>query len=241
MDEYIALETFNGVMVGDGSLHRALRAGACPELCYGVKDSRFTLTQSTEQYDHMDWLLFVRDAFIELRVRTSSGYPKYVAAQSRGKIFGSSKLLTLTSPWLTGQRKRWYPGGVKEVPEDFQFTPISLANAWMSDGGATRDKRCSVVVNLHLEAQNFSLSSISIIEQALHHMGVSHTGRGTEERGNSGVRITILQKSVDVLMSIIEPWILPSFKYKVKYKDHDSIGLSKRVGVKRATELLIKA
>ncbi len=216
MDEYMALEAFEGVMVGDGGLHRALRAGDPPELCYGVKDSRFTLNQSTEQHDHMDWLYFLRDAFTELDVEVSPGYPKHTVVRNRGKTFGSSILRTLTSPWLTEQRQKWYPDGLKEVFGDFSFSPVSLANAWMSDGNATRDKRSLSAVNVHLFVQDFSLDSICVIEHALHSIGVLHTGRGTEKKGRSGVTITVLQDSVNKFMDIVEPWVLPSFRYKVK-------------------------
>lgn len=216
MDEVVALEAFNGVMVGDGCLHRALLAGDPPELCYGVKDSRFTITQSTELYDHMDWLFFLKDAFTELGVEVSPGYPKRFVKRSRGKAFGSSKVLTLTSPWLTEQRREWYPEGLKEVLRDFNFTPVSLANAWMSDGNATRDKRYPTTVNVHLFVQDFSLDSVCILEHSLHNMGILYTGRGTEEKGNSGVTITVLQDSVDAFMDIVSPWVLPSFRYKIK-------------------------
>jgi len=233
MDKDMALQIFDGVMLGDGGLYRALRAGDPPPLCYRVKESRFSITQSTEAYDHMDWLYSLKKAFVELRVEVSSGYPKYTKCRSRGKVFGSSKLLTLCSPWLTEQRKRWYPKGIKEVPGDCLFTPISLANMWMGDGGASRDPR-GIAVNTHFSTQGFSLSSVEAIEAALRDLGI-HTGRGTEDRGISGIAITVLQRSVDTFMDIIDHWVTPSFKYKVKYR------LKPDVGVERAAELLIRA
>lgn len=217
MDKHTALQVFDGVMIGDGGLSRALLAGDPVELCHKVNCSRFTLNQSTERGDHMDWLLYVKVALALLDIEVSPGYPKYCTVRSRGKTFGSSKLLTLTSSWLTEQRKVWYPKGYKEVPGWFNFTPVSLANMVMCDMNSNRDKRSPCTVNIHLETQGFGLESIIIIENSLRRMEF-HTGRGIENLGASGIRVTILQDSVDAFMNTIRPWVLPSFEYKVKYK-----------------------
>lgn len=218
MNKQTALEVFDGTMLGDAGLHRALLAGDPIELCYGVKNSRFTLRQSAQRYDHMDWLAYIRDALTVLGVEVSPDYPKYVTIRNRGKLFKSSILLTLTSSWLTKQRRKWYISGAKEVPRGFSFTPISLANMWMGDGNSTRDHRYPTTVNVHLFVQDFSIESVEVIENALHNIGIISTGRGIERKGNSGITITILQDSVDYFMDAVEPHVVPSYLYKIKHR-----------------------
>lgn len=214
MDDNEALQVFDGCMLGDSSLSKALLAGDPRDKCYGVKNSRFHISQSSGRYDHSDWMYYVKDALISLGVGVSSYFPKAGTRTSRGKEFKFCDLVSLTSPLLTIQRVRWYPCGTKEVPEDFIFTPISLANAWMSDGSVI-----DLVGHRHLSelsTPGFNLRSIEVIEQALRNIGIVDTGRARREVGSSGIIVTIRQDSSASLAALIRPWLLPSFRYKIK-------------------------
>lgn len=224
MDENEAVQVFDGLMVGDGNLSSALLAGDRIEKCHRVKDSRFCIAQSGERYDHADWMYYIKDALVTLGVDVSYHYPKSGTRISRGKVFKLCSLSSLTSPFLTLQRIKWYPNGVKEIPEGFEFTPASLANAWMGDGS---------VIELfeghlsELSVPNFSLHSIEIVERALHSIGITNTSRVHRDVGNSGVIIAVRQSSRDTLAGLVEPYLLPSFRYKIR-------------GMRRAVELLVK-
>jgi len=90
----------------------------------------------------------------------------------------------------------------------------------MSDGSSSRSKKSKnvAVIDTHLYTQGLDQGSVGRIEEGLHDLG-PHTGRGVECRGTSGIAITILQDSVNLFMDIIEPFIVPSFQYKIKRKD----------------------
>lgn len=206
-----AQQVFDGVMLSDGGLGVPRK---------GI-NARFQIKLSGEE--HIDWLYHIRDALWALGVSVSPGYPKLVAHQIGRQP--CVMLSTLCDPFLTRQYHRWYPHNVKEVLEDFQFTPVSLANAFMGDGSSSARYPHSVMnrtVYVKLCTESYSLLGISRIEQALFRLGITEVNRIQQYRnlknGGSGVRVYLRQCSVDSFMDIVEPYILPSYRYKIKRK-----------------------
>lgn len=205
MDTAEASEVFDGVMLSDGGLIIPSR---------GV-NARLQVKLSGEE--HIDWLYHIRDALEALNISVSPGYPRLVAHRPGRQP--CVMLSTLCDPYLTEQYRRWYPDGTKEVPEDFRFTPVVLADEFTGDGSARKDKR-SPTICLQLCTEGFSLGSIEKIEQELSRLGIADTGRTQQYKrlkGNgSGIRVNVPQGAVNFFMDLVEPHVMPSYRYKIK-------------------------
>ncbi len=180
---------------------------------YASGDSHFATMLSGK--GHMDWLYSIKSALISLHIRVSDRYPYVFPVVKRGKFYEYCFLRSRSNPHLTEMRDRWYPNGKKEVPENFTFTGLSLASAFMGDGNSSIDSRRLVgasPVHVRLCTQGYSPRSIEIIEHALHRLGIV-TGR---EKYSSGTGLAVLQGSVNYFMDIVEPYIVPSYMYKIK-------------------------
>lgn len=200
-----ALQVFDGVMLSDGGIARP----ASPWFSMGLSGR-----------EHMDWLCYIKDALNTLGVEVCAGHPKVTQAihKHNNEPYDFCRLSSKSSGFVTEQRRRWYPDGKKEVPEDFTFTPTVLANEVMGDGTsgwAACDHSGGIYVLLC--TQSFSLHSIEIVEYELRRVGLTHLSRGHyRAQDGSGIAIRILGGSAPMLMELIEPHILSSYRYKIK-------------------------
>jgi len=163
--------------------------------------------------NHMDWLYYLREQLEALGILFTTTYPKLAKRNSDGYI--SSWLISRTSSFLSVQRERWYPYGSKVVPFNLTLSPVSLANWFMGDGSSSRNKGGAVMATL--STHSFDHQDVHRLRLELGRIGI-HTGKA--DYGKYHV-ITILQDSIDLLMSTIEPFVVPSFKYKVKYRGEE--------------------
>lgn len=209
ISEKEALQVFDGVMLSDGRL-QLLKAG---------RNACFRIVQSGKR--HLDWLYFIKDALNILDVEACTGHPKCLRSVVKGEFYDYSTLVTRVSPLLTSHHGAWYSNGIKEVPIGLHLTPISLANWFMGDGSSYRYKRSPATVSIVLATEGFSAQSIEVLEEELHGMGIDNTGRETYKTTikGAGVAITIRQSCADSFMEIVRPHMLPSFCYKVKFKE----------------------
>lgn len=205
----LAKEVFDGVMVSDGFLFRPRSLTA---------NSYFSMMLSGSE--HIDWLLSTKETLCGLRIEFPPEYPYVFSVVKRGKLYDYCFLRSYVSPYLTQQRKRWYPNGVKEVPEDFTLTPVSLACMFMGDGNSSLDRRNPIPVHARLCTQGFSLRSVGLIEIALRKIGIVDVGHEHHKKvgKGAGMGLSILQDSVNRFMKMVEPHMEPSYMYKVKYR-----------------------
>lgn len=181
-----ANEVFDGVMLGDG--------------CVNIKGGQSWFAMS--QHGHKDWLLYIIKHFESLGVCFSATYPRL----SNSQWYIASR----TSSLLVEQRNRWYPNGKKVVPDDIVLTPIMLANWFMGDGSSmyrkdTRFNRVRVV----FAAYGFTGDERGTLVSKMYSIGL----RASNSSGC--VRISEIA-SVNNFMSMVEPEVVDSFKYKIK-------------------------
>jgi len=214
--QHYAMEAFDGIMLSDGGLK-------CPG-----RNAYFEMSLSGKHLGLLEYLEHVRDILEVLGVKACNTHPKAFETSYRGKPFTYYRLNSLCSSFLTFQYGRWYSGNgsghrTKGVPADFCLTHVCLAYEYMGDGGSQRDSRAYHfrTVSAHLSTHGFSILEVEILEEQLHALGLN-TGRSINRNvvKGSGIRITILQDSVDKFMSIVEPFIHKAYKYKVKYKNN---------------------
>jgi len=181
---------------------------------------------------HMDWLLHIRDALLTVGASINPKYPRTNSSCSRGKKYAYIQLATKACSIMEKYQGVWYHDGIKEVPEDFAFTPISLANGFMGDGSSRTDRTC---VDVRLSTESYSEHSIVVLEDALHGLGILHTSRATNRRvkSGSGIAIMVLQDDVNRFMDTVEPYMLPSFMYKIKRRQEPALRSKFMLAVRR--------
>lgn len=205
MNKEEALQVFDGVMLSDGGIYVSRRSCCFRLVLSGI--------------EHMDWLNHVKEALKLLGVEFNPGTPNsHKRVGYTGKVLDYCQLGSKVSALVTHQRARWYPNGRKEVPEDFLFTPISLANEVMGDGSSNwNSSNPDYGVFMELCTESFSLASIGRIEHQLRLLGLTNLSRvHLPARQGSEIGIVVRGLSAGLLMSTVEPHILPSYRYKIK-------------------------
>jgi len=217
MVEQFAMQALRGVVLSDGSL--ALPAQNA-FFYIGLSDNREDLVQR-EQIPIEELLAFlwhlVTTVLVPLGVEPCSGHPKIRLYKKPGvdsRVPGVV-LKTRVSELLTGLYSQYYYAGKKIVPEGIPLTNISLAYLYMLDGNSSWEDRGGPAVSVYLCTQGFDLHSVELLEKQLHNFDIN-TGRAHTKGGDSKIEITILQNSVDCFMSIVEPYMVPPYVYKVK-------------------------
>ena len=200
-----AQQVFNGIMLGDGSI------------CKQVRFARFQIGLSGA--NTISYLYEVRRMLYTMGVYCSEIYPKCVRTTTRGGYtFDLCSLYSKTSEIMLNERYRWYPVGKKEVPSDFNLTPVSLAHWFMGDGSSVYDTHGGQYIHVKISSMGFNENSIAILEHSLSKLGFS-TGRNMhkETKEGSGIVISILQDSINQFMDTIEPHMLMPYLYKIKH------------------------
>lgn len=207
--EAAPMEVFDGVMLSDGCL-RPMNASAF-----------FSIDLSGT--DHIDWLYVVKDALVSLGVVVSPGHPRLCRGVSHNKVYYGCLLSSRSCVYLAEQYRRWYPDGVKAIPKDLKLTPTTVANWFMGDGSSVQHQYKNRLRHKYVEAKfathDYTKEDVEFLRNLLEQFGV----RGPKiypDRGYYYISVCNEEGAV-WLMHTIEPFITPSYKYRVKYPVHD--------------------
>lgn len=191
-------EIFNGLMLSDGSLDRVI-----------YKNSRFVLGQSVS---HKELIFKTQEHFMDLGIDSSI------------KLMFNKKSETHWYYFYTGQRKTftmlrkiWYPNGKKIVPNYIKVTPKLLAYWFMGDGSSSWHSKSTSRISLYTHA--FPLKDTTRLSKMLLEIGIYNLIR--EVKKDQFIIEVKRTKSVDKFYEIVEPYIINSFKYKLKKKKID--------------------
>ena len=204
MNSGCAQEAIDGAMLSDANIYPSKNAGDRSRYI----NSFFRIQLGGNE--HMDWLASLKQHLEHLGILVSPMYPKLYKRKSDDYI--TSWLVTRVSPLLSVERSRWYKNGKKFVPIDLELTPAVVANWMMGDGTSSYNKGVSVMS--HFGTYAFSDNDVLVLRRELYKLDIC-TGLANYEKGSV---ITIKQDSIGILMKLIEPFIVPSFRYKIKYR-----------------------
>lgn len=192
----LAYKVLDGVMLSDGRLFMQQRS----------RNAAFRISQSGIQ--HLDWLQSIRLCLSALGV-DCPGVKLTKACRRNGEAYDYLYLLSRVSPILTKEYFRWYPHGKKLVPNDLELTPVVLANLFTGDGSSSwRLGNRGVVMSLCV--QNFSLEDIERIQSQLDDRGIKMAPNCRRVLTTAGTA------SILTFMDMVEPYIVPSYRYKIK-------------------------
>ena len=202
-------EVFDGVMLSDGCL-RPMNASAFVSIDLSC-------------IDHIDWLYVVRDALVSLGLPVSLGHPRLNKGVSRGKVYYGCLLSSRSCEYLAEQYKRWYLDGVKRVPVDFELTPATIANWFMGDGSSVWHQYKNRPEHKYIEAKfathDYTKEDVELLRGTLEQFGVRNP-RMYPDRNYYYISVCNEEGAV-CLMQTIEPFIVPSYRYRIKYPVHN--------------------
>lgn len=221
MNEKEAMQAYRGTILGDGNLQLD---GGDAQFRMSFSDNRRDLVQRVliPVEDLLEFLSnFVIEVLAPLGVKSCTGHPRvnpYAGKDKKGRWLPGVYLATKTSKLNTELYREYYSSGKKAIPEGFALTNILLARYFMLDGNSKWDNRGGPNVGVSLCTQGFDLHSVELFEGQLYKLGVS-TGRAQYkvEKG-AGIEITILAGSSDYFTSIVDPHVIPPYRYKIKYR-----------------------
>lgn len=185
-------EIIVGLLLGDG--HLETQNG----LTYRLK-----VEHSFKQNDYVDWLY---DNFREW----VNQHPRQRIKDSFGKEFTSYGFTTYSSGSLRFYGQQFYSGKRKVIPKLIKklLTPLSLAIWFMDDGSWKSNKhRTYIIHTLGYDRQELNLMK-RILEEKF---GIT-TGI---HRQYNGLRLYIMSSSASQFRNIIEPYVIPSMRYKL--------------------------
>jgi dTDP-4-amino-4,6-dideoxygalactose transaminase len=190
-----------GCMLGDGHIDKR------------VKRSRFT-TSHTERNE--DYIRIKQKALLDFNASVCYENREFV---KRGEpIF---QLYTRGCAEFGKLRERFYNGKKKILPKDLfygEFSPITLATWFMDDG--TKLPHNALILCTHGFTKGENQLLIDILKQRFDiDANLQYDNRG---RGYCRVYIGVKNDAANKFFSIVAPYILESFRYKLPKKFRDN-------------------
>ena len=115
------------------------------------------------------------------------------------------RFTTRSLPSLTPFYRRFYADGCKQIPEDLELSPLSLA-VWLMDDGAKSYRA------VYFNTQKFDRTSQERLIELLQRQYSIHA-RPNRDKSYWRLRITV--GSVGRLAQVVQPYLLPMFGYKL--------------------------
>ena len=187
-------ELLIGLLLGDGHM----------ELSPNGKSARLKLEYSVKNSDYVDFLYQIFKNLVRMKPRTRT-------VKGFGGSFDRVGFTTLSLPDFLIYRDLFYRGKTKIVPANIAklLTNIGLA-IWFMDDGSYKSKECRGKL---LCTHNFSASEVALLCQVLdHNFGLVATARKQKD----GTEIYIIASSYGRFKTIISPFMVKSFHYKLQ-------------------------
>ena len=176
-----------GTLLGDGSIR----------IVPGRKDAFLEINHSLSQREYVDW-----------KYKTLSGVSRSGPKEYKGN--GSRiayRFTTRQLPEMTKLMHLWYKKRRKIVASELVLNPITLAVWFMDDGSMCRES------DVYLNTQQFELRDQWLLVRKLKRMNLDARLNKDKEY----LRIRFLKSSIPLLKRIVDPYIIPSMRYKLSY------------------------
>lgn len=200
-----AVEVLDGAMLGDSNI------------TMNGQNACFHISKSGEAY--LPYLQDLKDNFASLGIEACSGHPKVTTKTSRGRPYRCCELETRNHPLLTRQHPRWYRPAtakgrkwIKVLPGDLRLTPVVLGYWFMDDGGSSYRAPYRNLVTVTFASQSFTLEENTMLQEQLASINVTvgvYCYKGPQLTTSDST-------SINILFDVIEPHILPAYRYKIK-------------------------
>ena len=170
-----------GCVLGDGYL----RKKTCTHL---------QITHSIKQKQYVDW---------KYRILKNLVITKPTTYKGNGNRIGY-RFFTRSLKELNPFYKRFYPKGIKVIPENIILKPLTLA-VWYMDDGSKNYKGC------YFNSQSFDLLSQNILINVLNKLDIE----ANLNKDKQYFRIRVRTSITPHLMDMIKPYLIKSMLYKI--------------------------
>ncbi len=163
----------------------------------GRQDAFLEINHSIKAKEYVDWKYFI------LKSICLSEPKKRIIDEKRTAY----RCFTLQHPEITDLYEKFYTSGKKLIPSGIKIDSLSLAIWFMDDGSKTKKG------DVYLNCQQFDLQSQKRLLNYLRIIGI----RARLNKDKKYHRIRIYKESIPRFFGIINPFIVPSMEYKIKF------------------------
>ncbi len=153
------------------------------------------INHSYVQKDYVDWLYQKLSNFILTPPKQRKGNGNRLAY----------RFTTRSLPIFTKYYDLFFKNKHKIIPEQFDLSPLSIAIWYMDDGSCCKN-------NVYLNTQQFSLKEQ---EELIKHLYQKYKIKASLNKDKKYFRIRIKKESVLLFISMVDPFIIPSMRYKL--------------------------
>lgn len=191
-----AIQVAVGLILGDGCLK---------QLSKRAEASQLYVSQHLSKITYLEWLhRELEKRFVMNPIKPKKGYNQHY-------------FMTKPHTDLGELMKKFYPSGTKIVPNDIKTLlndPVSLAVWYMDDG--TLDRRSSYHFNSMFSTYGFSFECCQRLSDCIRdNFKVESSVTKCTMRGKIYPRLYVKSVSMPRFVSLIKPFIVPVFHYKV--------------------------
>ena len=183
-----------GSILGDGTLR----------LGEGAINVNLKIEHGLAQKDYVFWKYKIFRPWVFTEPKVSYRY------RDSGERYAKSWWFrTIRHPILTEFRNRFYTSSRKVIPKDIakDLNPLALAVWIMDDGGNNRN-------HIDISTYSFALSEIHLLQNVLKsEFGLS--AKYYRDR-NKGFRMYFNVSETKNLIDIVQPYIIPALRYKIR-------------------------
>lgn len=182
-----------GSILGDGTLRTGKKA----------INANFKVEHGLKQKDYVFWKYEVFKEWVSTPPKISTRYDENRISYPKSWWFR-----TLRHPNITIFHKKFYPDGIKIIPDDIEnfLDPIAFA-VWIMDDGSLNKGR------LDISTYSFKLGEIWLLQEAIFNR--FSLGSNYYKDRDKGLRMYFRKDETQKLISIISPYIIPNLKYKI--------------------------
>lgn len=194
-------EVVAGLLLGDAFISKHTK---------NKGNSRIGIGQSPT---HIEFLYHIQKYFwdlgLESTISTTTDYNKTIK-----KFYDNCKLQTRKNPTITEMRYIWYPDGKKIVPKDLIMTPKILAY-WFQCDGSSHWQNNGMSVDVQISTASFTEEDVRMLNKKLHRLNLDFNIFNKAKK--YWILRTASQRNNERFMNLIEPYIIPCFRYKIKH------------------------
>ena len=186
-----------GTLLGDGHLETVDKG----------RTYRLKITHSARQKEYIEWL------YLELKnmVRTP---PQRKIKKGMNKVYEEYWFNTYSLGSLRFYGQQFYVGGEKIIPEMIGklLDPLAIA-VWFMDDGSYKSNRHRTYI---IHTLSFKKKELELISEVLREKyGIKIKLHKQYYKSSIKWRLYILSESAEKFKNLIEPYVLPSLKYKL--------------------------
>lgn len=190
-------EIINGLLLSDAHLTKPTK---------NLPNSHIELEQSEK---HEEFVNVVQNHLTDLGWNTNT----YRYLHKNTNTWGIRVYASYNKNW-TKLRHKWYLKGKKIVPNDLVLTPKTLAYWFMGDGSCWWGTKKTSTICFY--TQGFHKDYVIRLKNLLNDCGIHLKLQKRSTMKNGFILQTGVSTEINHFFDIVEPYIIPSFQYKIK-------------------------